>query len=84
MTGEWQRGYDNGFADAKKQFARQHGEWCPCTKEGLPLSDYLCRYEHAKWYGFKCSHCMFIYKGNALTQSPYCQKCGSIMDNAEH
>ena len=56
---------------------RPQGEWWPCTKEGLPLTEYLCKYEAQKWYGYKCSHCTFIYKGNALTQSPYCQKCGS-------
>lgn len=38
MTVEWQKGYDKGFAEAKKQFARPHGEWihtedgeCYCT-----------------------------------------------------
>lgn len=62
---------------------RPHGEWWPCTKEGLPLTDLQCRCEPKKWYGFKCSHCTFIYKGNALTQSPYCQKCGAIMESQQ-
>ena len=52
------------------------GEWIPCTKEGLPLTE-LGRKERQKWYGYKCSKCNFIYKGNAITESPFCQNCGA-------
>jgi len=54
------------------------GEWIPCTKEGLPLTE-LGRKESQKWYGYKCSKCNFIYKGNALTESSFCQNCGAKM-----
>lgn len=54
------------------------GEWIPCTKGGLPLTE-LGRRERQKWYGYKCSKCNFIYKGNALTESPFCQNCGAKM-----
>lgn len=55
------------------------GQWIPCTKNGLPLSEMAYR-EGQKWYGYKCSNCNFIYKGNALTESPYCKKCGARME----
>ena len=55
------------------------GRWIPCTKNGLPLSEMAYREGH-KWYGYKCSNCNFIYKGNALTESPYCKKCGARME----
>ena len=71
------------FAMAIEALNRPHGEWWACTKEGLPLTDLQCRCEPKKWYGFKCSHCTFIYKGNALTQSPYCQNCGADMREGE-
>ena len=54
------------------------GEWIACTKEGLPLTE-LGRKERQKWYGYKCPKCNFIYKGNALTESPFCQNCGEKM-----
>lgn len=57
---------------------RKTGRWIPCTKNGLPLSEMAYR-EGQKWYGYKCSNCNFIYKGNALTESPYCKKCGARM-----
>lgn len=57
---------------------RPKGEWIPCTKGGLPLTE-LSRREGQKWYGYKCSKCNFIYKGNALTESPFCQNCGADM-----
>ena len=57
---------------------RQQGEWIPCTKRGLPLTE-LGRRERQEWYGYKCSKCNFIYKGNALTESPFCQNCGADM-----
>lgn len=56
----------------------KRGEWIPCTKGGLPLTE-LSRREGQKWYGYKCSKCNFIYKGNALTESPFCQNCGTNM-----
>lgn len=58
---------------------RPRGEWIPCTKGGLPLTE-LGRRERQKWYGYKCSKCNFIYKGNALTESPFCQNCGTRME----
>ena len=57
---------------------RKCGEWIPCTKYGLVMTEMMYR-EGKKWYGYKCSQCNFIYKGNALTQSPYCQCCGADM-----
>lgn len=54
------------------------GEWIECTKSGMPLTEYG-RMTGEKWYGFKCSRCKFIYKGNALIESPFCQKCGADM-----
>lgn len=75
------RGFECG---AKRQFEadRKEGEWIPCTKEGLPLTE-LGRKEKQKWYGYKCSKCNFIYKGNALTESPFCQNCGKKMKGAD-
>lgn len=59
---------------------RPQGEWIPCTKSGMPLTE-QGRLSGEKWYGFKCSNpeCNYIYKGNALTESPFCQKCGADM-----
>ena len=57
---------------------RPQGEWIECTKSGMPLTEYG-RMTGEKWYGFKCSQCNFIYKGNALMESPFCQKCGASM-----
>lgn len=57
---------------------RKPGKWIPCTKSGMPLTE-LGRREGGKWYGYKCSECNHIYKGNALTESPFCQKCGADM-----
>jgi hypothetical protein len=62
--------------------ARQQGEWIECTKSGMPLTGYG-RMMGEKWYGFKCSRCKFIYKGNALVESPFCQKCGADMRGKE-
>lgn len=61
---------------------RPSGEWTPCTKNGLPLTE-LGRREGQKWYGYKCSECNFIYKGNALIESPFCQNCGCRMKGAD-
>jgi len=57
---------------------RPQGEWIACTKSGMPLTEYG-RMMGEKWYGFKCSQCKFIYKGNALIESPFCQECGAQM-----
>ena len=62
----------------KARADRPQGEWIPCTKRGLPLTE-LGRRERQEWYGYKCSKCNFIYKGNALTESPFCQNCGADM-----
>ena len=59
--------------------AERTGEWIPCTKEGLALTE-LMRREGKKWYGYRCTNCNFIYKGNALTESRYCQGCGAKMN----
>ncbi len=56
-----------------------HGEWTPCTKDGLALTE-LMRREGRKWYGYKCSNCNFIYKGNALLEFNFCPNCGAKMD----
>lgn len=61
---------------------RPKGEWIECTKSGMPLTEYG-RMTGEKWYGFKCSRCNFIYKGNALIESPFCQKCGADMKGTE-
>ena len=61
---------------------RPQGEWIPCTKKGLPLTE-LGRRERQKWYGYKCSNCNFVYKGNALTESPFCQNCGAHMKGSD-
>lgn len=71
------KAYNNGVRDTKKDH-RQQGEWIECTKSGMPLTEYG-RMTGEKWYGFKCSRCKYIYKGNALIESPYCQKCGADM-----
>ena len=57
---------------------RPQGKWVECTKSGMPLTEYG-RMTGEKWYGYKCSLCNFIYKGNALIESPFCQKCGADM-----
>lgn len=72
----YSNGYKKGYEDAKKEYARPKSEWIECTKSGMPLTEYG-RMTGEKWYGFKCSQCNFIYKGNALIDSPFCQKCGA-------
>ena len=57
-------------------------KWIPCDKKGLPITE-TSRKSGVKWYGYKCSECNFIYHGNALTQSPYCQNCGVELENTE-
>ena len=67
---------------ALKAEPTKHGRWFPCTKTGMPLTEYGRR-QGEKWFGYKCSECNTIYKGNALTESPYCQRCGAKMDLTE-
>lgn len=57
----------------------KRGEWIPCARSGLPLSEQMCR-EGVKWYGYKCSVCNNIRKGNALKEAKYCEECGARMD----
>ena len=66
------------FDEDKFAEERLQGKWIECTKSGMPLTEYG-RMTGEKWYGFKCSQCKFIYKGNALVESPFCQKCGADM-----
>ncbi len=72
--------YSMGYQDGVRKVLseRPQGEWIECTKSGMPLTEYG-RMTGEKWYGFKCSQCNFIYKGNALIESPFCQKCGANM-----
>ena len=56
----------------------KRGEWIPCTKSGLALTE-LMRREGQKWYGYRCSNCDHIYKGNALTDCNFCPNCGADM-----
>ena len=57
----------------------RHATWIPCAKSGLELTE-LMRKEGIKWYGFKCSACNHIRKGNALMEAIYCEHCGAKMD----
>lgn len=82
----WHPQYVRAMADAQRELRMcettepvRHGHWIPCTKTGMPLTEYGRR-QGEKWFGYKCSECNTIYKGNALTESPYCQHCGSKMD----
>ena len=70
-------GYNTAQAEAVME-EREKGMWIPCSRDGLPLTE-LLRREGTLWYGYKCSKCNFIFKGNALIQSPYCQVCGAKM-----
>ena len=67
------------ISDLPSAQPQRTGRWIPCTNNGLPLSEMAYR-EGQKWYGYKCSNCNFIYKGNALIESPYCKKCGARME----
>lgn len=60
----------------------KRGEWIPCTKSGLALTE-LMRREGQKWYGYRCSNCNHIYKGNALTDCNFCPNCGAKMKGAD-
>lgn len=57
----------------------RHGKWIPCAKSGLILTEQM-RKEGIRWYGFKCSVCNFIRKGNAPIEANYCECCGARMD----
>lgn len=57
----------------------RHGKWIPCAKSGLILTEQLRR-EGIRWYGFKCSACNFVRKGNAPIEANYCECCGARMD----
>ena len=57
---------------------RPKGEWIPCTKNGICLTE-LMRKEGQAWYGYKCSKCSHIHKGNALTECNFCPNCGADM-----
>ena len=72
----WQRATSKGLPTFIED--RPQGEWIECTKSCMPLTEYG-RMTGEKWYGFKCSQCNSIYKGNALIESPFCQKCGAYM-----
>lgn len=57
----------------------RHGKWIPCAKSGLILTEQM-RKEGIRWYGFKCSACNFVRKGNAPRDANYCECCGARMD----
>ena len=57
----------------------KHGKWIPCAKNGLILTEQLRR-EGISWYGFKCSACNSVRKGNAFREANYCPNCGARMD----
>ena len=64
MTGEWQRGYDKGFADAKKQFDRLQGEWIEANSTDLKCS--ICGHRELK-------------ERTLVTFLNYCSLCGADM-----
>ena len=57
---------------------RKRGNWVACTKDGLYLTE-LMRKEGKTWYGYRCTDCNFIYKGNALKDFNFCPNCGAEM-----
>ena len=57
----------------------RHAKWIPCAKSGLILTEQM-RKEGIRWYGFKCSACNFVRKGNAPREANYCECCGARMD----
>ena len=57
----------------------RHAKWIPCAKSGLILTEQM-RKEGIRWYGFKCSACNFVRKGNAPRDANYCECCGARMD----
>lgn len=68
MTGEWQRGYDKGFADAKKQFDRPHGEWIEANSTDLKCS--ICGHRELK-------------ERTIVTFLNYCSLCGASMTGGD-
>lgn len=84
--GKWQfaNGFNMGLTAAevaikKLPSAQRTGKWIPCAKSGLILTEQM-RKEGIRWYGFKCSVCGFIRKGNAPREANYCECCGARMD----
>jgi rubredoxin len=75
-----EQGYLNAIECIEEEPSAEpkRGKWMPCTKSGMIASE-LVLAQGGKWYGFKCSECGFIYKGNALTESAYCPNCGADM-----
>ena len=71
-----------GYIEHQPTIEPKRGEWIPCSKEGLALTE-LMRREGRKWYGYKCSNCNFIYKGNALLEFNFCPNCGADMRERE-
>jgi hypothetical protein len=59
------------------------GGWLPCTKNGLILTELIRKEDVAKWYGYKCSECNYIYRGNALIECSYCPNCGARMNGED-
>ena len=57
----------------------RHAKWIPCAKSGLILTEQM-RKEGIRWYGFKCSACNSVRKGNAPRDANYCECCGARMD----
>lgn len=57
---------------------RPRGEWLPCSFSGLLMTEQV-RKEGIKWYGYRCSNCDHIRKGNALIECNYCPYCGADM-----
>ena len=62
---EYDRGqYEKGYADAKRDYERPHGEWIVDTEHSITMTFY------------KCTNC--DYFGGALHYK-YCPKCGADM-----
>lgn len=70
--------------EALEQEPVKYGEWVPCTKNGLILNELIRAEDVAKWYGYKCSECNYIHKGNALVEYNYCPNCGADMRGDKH
>lgn len=88
---DWNQGIIKSFADVCNEIIEiveeqptvnavpvRHGKWIPCAKSGLILTEQM-RKEGIRWYGFKCSVCGFIRKGNATRDANYCECCGARM-----
>ena len=55
------------------------GEWIPCIKNGLIITELTRKEDVGRWYGYKCSKCNYIHKGDALIKYNYCPNCGTKM-----